>query len=187
MPTTIHDIGGAVIRAYTNANGNEIAFDPKKGTPPDPRKIRFGIWDGEKAYACCFSLDLLTGDNEDPHRNERAFIALGIDDSSKAKPNDPVLLLEMAGAVDGSGEDYDMKTVIRISRSEGIELSLPLKTSGGVVGQANSNTVFRLMSHAKNWVVNVQDDRPDPVVYDTHGTDDETKWTAVGTLVLKPV
>lgn len=159
----LHELPHALLRGYTN----ELAFDQKPNpdgdgpTFDDPVKLRFGAFrpvDGRPGfYVAAISMDVLAGDDRDPTRLEKGFLALKMDP-------EPCLEVYMQKRAD-TVEDRDMVCVMRISAS-GLELD-PKHTGGiSLRGVRVEGRVDRMTSGDGRFVT-VQQGDGNFVTYDT--------------------
>lgn len=184
---------------------NEAGLDQKQdgetGQPTldDPVGLRIGAWANPfgrlKFYIGKISGDVLRWKDRKIHRTEAFFIKFAVDEMVDGDGDPvPMLALFMARGIDGS-EDADMQQVAVFSR-KGVRFDVP------VVGlPAGGGAVTRFSTDTGKFCVNWQDDpidhdgnpttpiKPVPrgIVYDTNGTTDESKWTAVGRIKVDPL
>ena len=162
---------------------NEIALDQKcdpdgRPTWDDPTKLRFGAYDPGRPNFYLFALsgDVLQKDNPDaPRRLEKAFLGVKLDP-------DPTVEIYLQARADTT-EDATMRRVFRLTPT-GLELGVPIL---GTTAPA-SGTASRFYSDDRRYCFNVQGDEGGKIVqYATHGTTDESRWTAVGEFRAAPV
>lgn len=186
---SIADLPHAVLH---EVSPNEIGFDQKAnpdGTPTwdDPTKIRYGAYrpaDGRQHfYLGVIGMDVLTKQGAQTHRNERGFVAFKLDNAD-GQPALPCIEIYMQRTAD-SDADEDMLCICRIS-SKGIELDP--KGAGGMAINVPVTTapsrVSRFYSDDGAFCFNVQgpaSGQPQGAIiqYVTHGSLDESTWTAV--------
>ena len=178
MYKILHELDWAYV---TQVSPNEVSIDqkhpdllPKEGR--DPCKLRFGSWT-EDIFGW-ISGDRLVGDKEKPTRREKLGIKLGLDPGDR---NVFSVSLQRPNTTD----DANMNRVVEMYHDQ-IKFLVP------VVGATiTAPTPSRFRSDDGRYVYNVQGDPTADypygriVQYDTKGTTDESKWTAVA--ILKPV
>lgn len=178
------DLPHAVLRVVSP---NELGFDQKDdgvGVPTmeDPLKLRFGAWylDRGKFYIGCIGFDVLRRKDGKVHREEVGFLKLAVDEMVD-NDGDPVPMIELFLCPKvGQSQDADMQRVFTMSR-KGIVFHVPVNAAPVAA------RVSRFYTDHNQYCVNWQDDGealPRGIVYETHGSMDETTWTPVA--ILKP-
>ncbi len=178
-----------IIRETSNGlfwwGGNEARSDAKD---LDASKVRVGsrVVPGKHGGGGAFTYDGLYNlpDNpsaDDIMRARRVEIA-GIGGAWNGKAGE-VGIWVWNGRDPNDIRDADQPKVIEFFHDH-IEFKVPVK---GLQLPAGSARVTRFYTDGGRFMINWQDDtgRPAGIVYDTHGTTDESKWTAVGRVPIE--
>ena len=162
--TPIKDLLQGWFRGYRN----EVALDTKPEFH-DPVKYRGGAW-WTDSWLVLVGGDLLSGDPNDPRRNERGIFGIRHNDSYPKADN----AQEFAVIITDPGQEGDeyQRCVLRLTSSF-------LELFGRKVNLDSITTAptGRFYSPNRQWCWNYQDDGS-VVLYDTHNNPDETTWTA---------
>lgn len=193
---TIHDLPHA---DFYRVSVNEIALDQKQsdtepGQPShdDPVAFRFGAWANPKDrerplgrlkwYIAKISLDVLRWIQGRKSRTEIGFLKLAVDElfDMDGKPV-PMVALFLTENTEDSFDDA-MAPVAIFTRS-GIRFLVPVYG----MNQSVAPKVTRFYADNGKYCFNVQGDTDGQIIrYDTHGSADETTWTATGKVVIDP-
>lgn len=190
MFRNILEFGRAWFRASDSPEANELCLDAKPHTM-DPTKVRQGTFDPGN-YFGAFSGDFLVGDPENPTRYEKVLVALKPDDDSAVRQfweTHPGGVFEVFTQAAGTSDDAHMIRALRISAMY-VELFghrlITRHPDGSVtwhLGEGGGSPASRFYSDDGRYCFNVQGDDGGKIVqYDTHGSSDESGWTAVGEL-----
>lgn len=177
-PQTIANLEHATLRAYAN----EIALDAKHHEDfKDPVKFRFGTW-WKDLYISLIGADILTGDEGNPRRNERGFFGIRHNDSYPKEDTAHEFVVNLT--LPNQEGDEAQKLVFRLTHD-----SLELFGRKVNLGTGSSGAITRFYTDGGKFAVNWQDDtgQPSGIVYETHGSTDESTWTAVGRVRIDPL
>ena len=157
--------------------GNETIQDAKDA---DAAKFRVGSRHvpGQSGGGGAYSFDVINEVSEGNHRTEVAVIVGGYNGKGGEVG---VCVWDGVEPISDAGQPKVMEW-----RHDEIEFKVPIKAPN--LGSANSRP-SRFYTDGGKFCINWQDDtgQPSGVVYATHGSADESKWTAVGRLNMGPL
>ena len=161
--------------------GNELIIDAKDA---DASKFRVGSRHvpGQSGGGGAYSFDIIETVAEGSGRIEAAILVGG---TNGVGGEVGVCIWDGTRPITDASQRKVMEW-----RHDEIEIKVPLRVSGGVIGGSLPNSrVTRFYTDGGKFAINWQDDTGNPVgvVYKTNSTTDESQWVAVGKVRIDPL